>query len=111
DPVEHLPRVGEHIARRLSHDRIVQDVRISATQFPCMEARRPVDIGYELLQRIVVEHAHASERRLGNILRLPLDRRTAASRLVYREQYSLLPTIRVLFAELLLLAPILFDER
>src|SRR5258706_14857359 len=59
DALEHRLAFFQYVARGLAVDFIRKDVRILSGEIPRLEERRPVDIGYELLERIVLERNHA----------------------------------------------------
>ena len=63
DALEQRLRVLVQLARRRAVLRMVEDRREASLQLPRREEERPVDVRHELLERHVVEHAAADERR------------------------------------------------
>ena len=57
--LQHAPRIGVQVARRLADDRVRQHVRELAGELPRVEERHPVDVAEQLVERIVVEALHA----------------------------------------------------
>ena len=70
---QHCLRISEQAARRLAHDRILQNIRVMSGEFPGLEERRPVDSRHQILQRPAVEHRHAGPIRYGRRARVPID--------------------------------------
>ena len=65
DPREQRARVGVQLAGRGPDLGVGEDRRVGAAQLPGGEERRPVDALDELRERVVLERAHAQERRPG----------------------------------------------
>ena len=55
DALEHGPCVVVKRARRRSHRRVVEDLRVRPLQLPGAEERRPIDVGRELGQVVPLE--------------------------------------------------------
>jgi hypothetical protein len=104
DLVEELVRVREEVARDLALLGVVEDRRIPALELPGVEEERPVHV---FAQRgdLLLDEPGSRERRRGEILRVPLDRRAARPRLPER-QHRLAPLLRVEGAEPILLDPV-----
>ena len=102
DLIEELARIGEQVAGRGSHVRILEDLRILAAQLPGVEQERPVDVGNQVGERESREQSSAYERRMGDVLAAPLDLRTLPARLGIREQRTRL-ALRVKIAQAVLL--------
>ncbi len=49
--LQHAPRIGVEVARRLTDDRVGQDVRKLAGELPGVEERHPVDVAHQLVER------------------------------------------------------------
>ena len=73
DLPEHLLRIGEQVGGTFANDFIGQDRRIIAGQFPCLEKRRPVDVGDEIRYRHIIDGLHPGKgrahRRVGDEIR------------------------------------------
>ena len=91
DLAQQLARVVIEIACRRPDPGVVEDLRETALQLPGVEEERPVDVVGECGERHIVEHLHTEERRGGEIVLVPLDRRAVGARLrVGQERLSLL---------------------
>ncbi len=77
DLVEQSPGVVEQLAGARRRRGVVEDLGILALQLPGQEERRPVDVRDQFLQRKVVEHADAGERRLVDLAPSPSRSETA----------------------------------
>ena len=55
DPIEHALSIIEKLRRLGTHERILQDLRVAAVQFPRLEKGCPIDVGDEFLDRQVAE--------------------------------------------------------
>ena len=61
DFFQHGLSVGKQLAGFLAHNLVLQDLRVTSGQFPCLEERRPVYVFGDLVERIGCEFVHAHQ--------------------------------------------------
>ena len=92
DLLQHGLRIGEQLARFLAHHFVLQNLRVTSGQFPCLEERCPVDEVDEDVERIVFQLLHAEQLGLGRCVLLPVGLHAMRARFFQRDVARLCPS-------------------